>query len=441
MKEKKFINVLAVCCIFTYLCANCSDTNDSGGGTVYDPSRPVTINSFYPDSGGFATRIIIEGSNFGNNPEEVRVWFNDKQASVIGTNGDHLYAIAPRTPGDECTISVAVGNDSTSIDHPFIYRTATTIVTIAGHPAVTTFKAGTLAEAAIPAPIGLCVDEEGNLYGNSWGGYRTGTTNLIFMLNEEKDIVMQLPGPTYAGGVPAMDPTGKLLLVPTDGGDTYYSYDRDLQWAYRQRQILHPTAEDIAAGKKDFSTIQYKYAFATCEVDGMTYTHDYRTGNLIKFDPVTRKGELVETLRGGCAGRHLFHPVEKEVLYIAYSIGAIYTYNIITGEYKHVAGTLGVTGYRDGPFEDALFGDIGQLLFDENLDIMLADNSSHSIRKLNMKDRMVTTVIGKNGVAGYQDGNPDDAMFNQPYGICIDKNGSIYIADYGNHCIRKLVVQ
>ena len=100
MKKKNFIKVLVAGCLLAYLCVNCNDTSESSGGTPYDPSKPLAVNSFYPDSGGFATRVIIEGSNFGNDPKEVRVWFNDKQASVIGTNGDHLYAVVPRTPGD-----------------------------------------------------------------------------------------------------------------------------------------------------------------------------------------------------------------------------------------------------------------------------------------------------------------------------------------------------
>jgi hypothetical protein len=394
----------------------------------------VIINSFYPDSGGFATRIIIEGSNFGNNPEEVRVWFNDKQAAVIGTNGDHLYAIAPRTPGDECIISVAVGNDSTSISHPFIYRTTTTVTTVAGQPGTSTFQAGTLATATFSQLRFLCVDSEDNIYGSSWYNF------AIFMLNEEKDIVMQLPG-DYPGGVPTIDITGKIVLFPYDGGDNFTTYDSDMQWASRTRQIIHPSAEEIAAGKKDFS-ISVKQSFATCELDGMVYTYGWTTGDLVKFDPITRKGELVQKFEASTHGQLLFHPVNKEILYIGYTTKhAIYTYNVITGEYKPFAGTLGVSGYRDGPCEDALFGELAQMVFDDNLDLVMPDIRNHCIRKVNVKEGMVTTLIGRPGVAGYQDGNPEDALFRSPSGICIDKDYTIYIADAGNCCIRKLAVQ
>jgi hypothetical protein len=435
--KKNFINILAVCCFFTYLCANCSDTNESGSGngTPYDPSKPVTINSFYPDSGGFATRIIIEGSNFGNNPKDVRVWFNEKQAAVIGTNGDHLYAIAPRTPGDTCIISVAIGNDSTSISHPFIYRTTTTVTTIAGQKGISAFQPGTLATATFTDPRYLGVDLEGNLYGSNW------TPDRTFMLSEEKDIMMQMPGVAYRGGQPDVDITGKFILFPDNGGDVFTTYDIEMQWASRSRKILHPTAEEIAAGKRDFS-ISWKQCFVTCLVDGMVYTHDYTAGDLVKFDPVSRKGELVRKCEGNTMAALRFHPIEKDILYIGYTNKcSIYTYNITTGEYKPFAGTLGLQGYRDGPLESALFRELAQMVFDDNLDLVLSDPGNHCIRKINMKDGIVTTLIGKPGVAGYQDGNPDDALFNNPTGMCIDKDHNIYISDMGNHCIRKLAIQ
>jgi hypothetical protein len=442
MKKRNFINVLVVCGLVMYLFANCSETNETGNGdhgTPYDPSKPLTVKSISPESGGFATKVIIDGSNFGNNPADVRVWFNNKQAAVIGTNGDHLYAIAPRTPGDTCTISVAVGNDSTSIDHPFIYRISTTVVTIAGQQGVNTFKAGTLAEATFSSPRYLTVDSEGNVFIADWG-----TSRRMVLLNEEKDVVMQLPGTTlYYGGQPTFDVTEKILLIPDNDGNVLYTYDRDLQWAFRRKVISHPSAEEIAEGKKNFSTIMWKQSFASCEVDGMIYTHDWG-GNLVKFDPVTLKGEHVRTtldFSPNNMASMIFHPVNKEELYLMFQMSALYSYNIITGEIKHITGTMGVTGYRDGPFEDALFYQPEQFVFDENGDIIVADGNNHCIRKLNMKDRIVSTVVGKGGQKGYRDGNPDDALFNTCWGVCIDKDYTIYIADFNNNCIRKLVIQ
>ncbi len=54
---------------------------------------------------------------------------------------------------------------------------------------------------------------------------------------------------------------------------------------------------------------------------------------------------------------------------------------------------------------------------------------------------MVSTVIGKGGVAGYQDGNPEDALFNQPRGVAVTADGNIYITDLGNNVVRKLTIE
>jgi hypothetical protein len=81
------------------------------------------------------------------------------------------------------------------------------------------------------------------------------------------------------------------------------------------------------------------------------------------------------------------------------------------------------------------------MIFDENYDIILTDPDNHCIRKINMKEGIVTTLIGKGGQVGYQDGNAEDALFNRPFGICIDKDYNIYISDTYNNCIRKLAIQ
>lgn len=129
------------------------------------------------------------------------------------------------------------------------------------------------------------------------------------------------------------------------------------------------------------------------------------------------------------------------MLYLSYtSRHCIQTFNILTLESKTYAGTLGVSGWKDGERQDALLNQPSQLIFDSENNIVLADAGNHCIRKITPQG-MVTTVIGMPGKAGYQDGNPEDALFNFPRGVAIDKNYTIYIADYNNNCIRKLAVQ
>lgn len=54
---------------------------------------------------------------------------------------------------------------------------------------------------------------------------------------------------------------------------------------------------------------------------------------------------------------------------------------------------------------------------------------------------MVTTFAGSAGVSGSTDGTGAAARFNLPIGVGVDSTGVVYVADSGNHTIRKVEVQ
>ncbi|MBO9542876.1 SMP-30/gluconolactonase/LRE family protein, partial [bacterium] len=67
--------------------------------------------------------------------------------------------------------------------------------------------------------------------------------------------------------------------------------------------------------------------------------------------------------------------------------------------------------------------------------IYVADSSNHRIRKI-APDGTVTTLAGSS--AGYVDGTGAAAKFVQPRGLAIGPDGNVYVADTGNHRIRKV---
>ncbi len=53
-------------------------------------------------------------------------------------------------------------------------------------------------------------------------------------------------------------------------------------------------------------------------------------------------------------------------------------------------------------------------------------------------DNYSVTNLAGSGSEGSADGTATAASFNSPRGVAVDGNGNVYVADYGNHLIRKI---
>ncbi len=76
--------------------------------------------------------------------------------------------------------------------------------------------------------------------------------------------------------------------------------------------------------------------------------------------------------------------------------------------------------------------------------IYIADAGNNRIRKITASTGIITTIagsgptgIGTGGASG-DGGQATNAQLNNPSGVCLDKNGNIYIADYENNKIRRI---
>jgi len=64
-------------------------------------------------------------------------------------------------------------------------------------------------------------------------------------------------------------------------------------------------------------------------------------------------------------------------------------------------------------------------------------SSSSSTSKWSTKSGCVATLAG-DGTAGFKNGSAKSSQFNNPYGVAVDSTGTVYVADYKNHVIRKI---
>ncbi len=105
-----------------------------------------------------------------------------------------------------------------------------------------------------------------------------------------------------------------------------------------------------------------------------------------------------------------------------------------------VAGTVPM-GYSGdgGPAISAELHQPSSVMADAAGNLFIADTGNHRIRKVRVVDGIISTVAG-NGVQGYSgDGGPAiGAELSLPSDVAEDADGNLYIADRGNFVIRKV---
>jgi sugar lactone lactonase YvrE len=92
-----------------------------------------------------------------------------------------------------------------------------------------------------------------------------------------------------------------------------------------------------------------------------------------------------------------------------------------------------------GPATAAALDGPAGLAVDGDGNVLIAELKRSTIRRVDAASAIITTVAG-NGSAGFSgDGGPATrATLNRPEGVAVDRLGNIYIADSGNHRIRRV---
>jgi len=108
------------------------------------------------------------------------------------------------------------------------------------------------------------------------------------------------------------------------------------------------------------------------------------------------------------------------------------------GRDGQVATLAGSTeGFRDGAGTAAAFHTPSGLALDRAGNLYVADTGNHAIRRITPQG-IVSTLAGT-GVAGHRDGPASQAQFNGPTGVAVDAQGRVYVADTYNDRIRLIL--
>ncbi len=127
--------------------------------------------------------------------------------------------------------------------------------------------------------------------------------------------------------------------------------------------------------------------------------------------------------------------------------GTAWTYSVSvsavnspTYSFTNFAGSMiGVSGTTDAAGSAAGFQNPQGVCVDSAGNVYVADTANHNIRKIDPAGNAATLAGTTNSgpaVAGPVAANT--AQFNSPAGVAVDSAGNVYVADTGNHVIRKI---
>lgn len=370
-----------------------SGTNDGDGAAArFSTPRGVAVDAFenvyIADYGNSALRKItpagvvttLAGSPTQpgtNNGTGATARFYGPNTLALGTNGNFYVA--------------DTGNHTIRMATP-----AGVVTTLAGLAQVPGTNNGTGNAARFYSPFGVTADTNGNVFvADTWN-------HAIRKVTPAGMVTTWAGNPGFSGDA---DGTGSaarfnyLTGVAADGGGNIYVADYS-------NQLIRKTT---SAGSVT------TYAGATGgsgAVDG--------TANAARFNYPS--GVTVDRSNNVYVADHANHTIRKIT-----QAGVVAT----------LAGLAGSAGSNNGSGSAARFNTPTGVTVDTNANVYVADSSNHTIRKVTPAG-VVSTSTGLAGVSGTNDGTLATARFNNPFAVAVGPGNTIFVADTWNHTIRKI---
>jgi sugar lactone lactonase YvrE len=333
------------------------------------------------------------------------------------------------------------------------------VTTLAGLAGSYGTNDGTGSAARFSNPSGVAVDSIGNVY-------VADTGNHTIRKVTPGGVVTTLAG--LAGSNGSSDGTGSAARfnypsgVAVDGAGNVYVADRDNETIRKVTPggVVTTLAGNAAIANQWGSPIGgyadgtgsaarfYSPSGVAADFAGNVYVADTGSFTIRKVAP----GGVVTTLAGlagsqgsadGTGGAAQFNGPHGVAVDNATNLYVADTYNCTirkvtaSGVVTTLAGLAGSYGTNDGSGSAAQFNSPSGVAVDSAGNLYVADTGNHTIRKLTPSG-VVTTLAGLTGSYGTNDGTGCAARFNGPTGVAVDSAGNVYVADSANDTIRKV---
>lgn len=420
-----------------------------------DLNEPSALESFSPKQGGVGTKLVLKGLNLGSDTSCLKVFVNDKEATIIGANNGYVYAVvAARSDGSDGTVKIQVKKgDKTEVytaTDKFDYQIRQNVTTVLGKRGDANRVDGVFQIARIKRPWNIIRDKDDVVYVLEEGG---GTGSGDGALRRIKDgqietVLTNSSGPMQHPAALAFSPKEDTLYVTNfrGGNVKVFCLTRSMGFMDPKPLVSYRNGgnDNICVG------------IAAHPVTGEVFFYNHTSGYICRwkgkgFDPEDASQELYKVNNQSNIEAYLrFH---DDWLYIV-SLGkhCIYRaqYNPLTrtlSEPELYAGSWGTRGDSDasvyiGRKETVLFAEPGLPDWDIDGNMYVPNRYGYVIQKIDKNGNVsLVTSRGRSGGGDLVDGTPDIARFDQPSSLVILSDQSIFVTDQSNSAIRKIVVE
>lgn len=357
-------------------------TVSDGTFSVFDEititTNPVAITGINPTSGPHGITIKINGRNFSPSTNQNSVRINGTPATVTASSHTSLDVTVPLGAGTGAVSATVNGLTATG-----------PVFTYVSTPVVNTFS-------QFQTPFGTAVDANGNLYISDIN------THIIRRLT----------------------PAGVLTIFAGDGLEGYANANSPLQARFNRPAGLAIHNGNLYVAENGNHCVR-QISLSTGVVT--TYAGFPQ--------PAYADGPALQAQFNGPIG---LAADAQGNLYVGDTNNSRIRRISTNASVSTVAGN-GQTGFADGIGTAAMFNGITGLAVDANGILYVADALNHRIRRIDGQGA-VTTFSG-NGTAGLLNNTGTAARFNGPYDVAVDAANNVYVADLGNHAVRRITPQ
>ncbi|MBP9104547.1 MAG: IPT/TIG domain-containing protein [Chitinophagaceae bacterium] len=393
------------------------------------PDPTATVSAISPTSGQKNAVVTITGTNFGTSTTALKVYFNGVQGTIQTATATQITATVPVGAS---TGAVKVEKNSVQVTGPvFTYLLSANVTTFAGSSLGFTEGTGTAAQFNVP--LGIVKDATGNLFVCDRDNHRIRKITPAGVVS------------TFVGGTMGfVDGTGTaarfnqpyaITIAPS--GD-FYVGDR-INHSIRKitpAGVVTTLAGNGTAGDQlgtGSGAMFNEPLGVAADASGNIFVADYINNKIKKITP---------------AGAVTTFYTANKVFGLAFDgsgnlFFTEYSYNLVSkltpaGSYSIVAGEGGQGGTTDGIGAAARFYFPAGITVDASGNLYVCDAYNNRIRKITSAG-VVSTLAGN--TAGQTNGIGTAALFDTPIGICGDfANNIMYIGDFNNHRIRKIIL-